>query len=387
MRRFFSCALLALALAAPRDVRAGVTNPDISVIGQPTLTWNDVAGDPARKRPVFDVGETEFVFDAALNPYAKGYFTLSLADGQAEVEEGYFSLLRGLPGDIQLKGGKYRVGFGKLNPAHPHTYPFAERFGVLAAYLPGDEAFNETGLDVSYRLPLPGSVSVTAYGDVLQGDSFRIARPATADVSDPLVVDPVDGDRALEPRAAWVGRLASFIGVGDRSGIELGVSATQGTNNVAANARTAVYGGDVKAKLWTSANAYLLLQGEYLHLDRDIADWSPLSGRYGLFTTRVNGGYAFADFNWRQRYDVGASVDRYEDPVRLSESVTAVGLFAGLALMEETTAFRLDWRRSDRSGLPSIAYYGGSPSLGYDPVQQLTLRVIYSMGPHKAHQF
>jgi len=68
MRRFLSCALLVLALASPRATHAGVTNPDISVIGQTTLAWNDVAGDAAGKRPVFNVGETEFVFDAALNP-------------------------------------------------------------------------------------------------------------------------------------------------------------------------------------------------------------------------------------------------------------------------------------------------------------------------------
>ena len=58
MRRFLSCALLVLALASPRATHAGVTNPDISVIGQPTLAWNDVAGDAASKRPVFNVGET-----------------------------------------------------------------------------------------------------------------------------------------------------------------------------------------------------------------------------------------------------------------------------------------------------------------------------------------
>jgi hypothetical protein len=377
MRRFCSCTLLALALVSPDGARAGVTNPDISVIGQPTLTWNDVAGDPARKRPVFDVGETEFVFDAALNPYARGFFTVSLADGQTDVEEAYFSLLRGLPGDIQVKGGKYRVGFGKLNPAHPHTYPFAERFGVLATYLPGDEAFNETGLDVSYRLPLPGSISVTAYGDVLQGDGFRIARTPSGAPNDPLVSDPVDGDRASEPRTAWVGRLASFIGVGDRSGIELGVSATQGTNNVAADARTAVYGGDVKAKLWTSANAYLLLQGEYLHLDRDDAFWDQAAVAYTRTGVKGDGGYVFADYNWKQRYNAGASFEHYEDPDGASSDVTSFGAFAGLALMEETTAFRLDWRRTQHNGFPTPL----------DDVNELTLRVIYSMGPHKAHQF
>src|SRR6185503_13281572 len=316
---------------------------------------------------------------------ARGFFDVTLADGEIDLEEGYFSLLRGLPGDIQVKGGKYRVGFGKLNPAHPHTYPFANRFGVLAAYLPGAEAYNETGLDVSYRLPLPGTTSVTAYGDVLQGDSFRIARVLSGDPNDPLLSP--EGDRADEPRAAWVGRLATFTGIGDRSGIELGFSATQGTNNVAAAARTLVLGGDVKAKLWTSANAYVLVQGEYLHLQRDIADWSPVAAAYSVFTTRVNGGYLFADFNWKQRYNVGGSFDSYEDPVNLDQSVSSVGVFAGLALMEETTAFRLDWRRSKRTGSETVSFVPDASGIGFDAVNELTLRVIFSMGPHKAHQF
>jgi len=106
MRRILVCALLVLALAPAHRAHAGVTNPDISVIGQPFMSWTDAAGDPTAKRPVFDVGETELVFDAALNPYARGFFDVTLADGEIDLEEGYFSLLRGLPGDIQLKDGK-----------------------------------------------------------------------------------------------------------------------------------------------------------------------------------------------------------------------------------------------------------------------------------------
>jgi hypothetical protein len=343
------------------------------------MSWTDAAGDPTAKRPVFDVGETEFVFDAALNPYAKGYFTVSLQHGAIDLEEGYFSLLRGLPGDIQIKAGKYRVGFGKLNPAHPHTYPFANRFGVLAAYLPGIDSYNETGLDVSYRIPLPGAISLTAYGDVLQGDSFRIARLTTGAANDPL--GTTDGDRATEPRAAWLGRLAAFAGLGDRSGIEFGVSATQGTNNVAAATRTLVVGGDVKAKLWTSANAYLLLQAEYLHLDRDDAGFDPAAAAYTKTSNTDAGGYAFADFNWKQRYNVGASFEHYQNPDVSSQDVNSYGAFAGLALMEETTAFRIDWRSTHRTGVVPVA------SNALDTVNEVTLRVIFSMGPHKAHQF
>ena len=380
MRRVLICALLVLALAPARRAHAGVTNPDISVIGQPFIGWTDNAADPTAKRPVFDVGETELVFDAALNPYARGFFDVTLQDGQIDLEEGYFSLLRGVPGDIQIKGGKYRAGFGKLNPAHPHTYPFANRFGVLAAYLPGTESYNETGLDVSYRLPLPGSTSVTAYGDVLQGDSFRIARGTSA-TNDPLFSDPSQGDRAAEPRAAWLGRLASFTGIGDRSGIEFGFSATQGTNNVAASTRTLVLGGDVKAKLWTSANAYLLLQAEFLRLDRDDAGWDSTAASYTNIKATKSGGYAFADFNWKQRYNAGASFEHYEDPNASSRDVNSYGAFAGLALMEETTAFRFDWRHTSRTGVAPAT------STALDAVNEITLRVIFSMGPHKAHQF
>lgn len=365
----------------PSGVHAGVVNPDISVIGQPLVTWTDDGTSLARKRPVFDVGETEFVFDSALNPYARGFFAASLASGQVDLEEGYFSLLRGLPGDLTLKGGKYRAGFGKLNPAHPHTYPFAERFGVLKAYLPGDESFNETGLDIGWRVPLPGTWSVTANADVLQGDSFRIARAPSAAANDPLLADGVEGDRASEPRSAWLGRLAAFAPIGDRSGLELGVSATEGTNNVAAATRTRVVGGDAKLKLWTSDAAYLLVQGEVLQLDRDDAGWDGLNARYTRTNRRDAGGYLFADYNWKQRYNAGASFERYAAPDGTGDDLTSAGLFAGIALMEETTVFRLDWRRTQRSGTSAVT--GAS----FDPVQQLTMRVIFSMGPHKAHQF
>ncbi len=382
--RKLSLAAAFLVTFAVPPAYAGVVNPDISVIGQPFITWTDDANSLARKRPVFDIGETEFVFDSALNPYARGFFVISLASGQVDLEEGYFSLLRGLPGDITIKGGKYRAGFGKLNPAHPHTYPFAERFGVLKAYLPGDESFNETGMDVSWRVPLPGTWSVTASADVLQGDSFRITREASVAANDPLIGDD-EGDRKSEPRAAVLGRLAAFAPIGDRSGLELGLSGTQGTNNVAAAARTQVLGGDAKLKLWASASAYLLVQGEYLHLERDDARWDEPSASYRRTSTKASGGYLFADYNWAQRYNAGALVERYEDPNASGVHNTAVGAFAGLALMEETTVFRLDWRRLSHDPLAFTA--GPSATPNNDPAQQITMRVIFSMGPHKAHQF
>jgi hypothetical protein len=368
-------AVVAAMLWLASVATAGVTNPNLSVIGQPFTRWTDAAGDPAGQRAVLDVGETEFVYDDYLNPYAKGFFTVSLAKEGISLEEGYFTLLRGLPLGLTLRGGKYRVGFGKLNPMHPHAVPFAERFGVMA-YLPGSEAFNETGVQLSARLPAPGDWSFTASGDVLQGDTFRIARVPSAAPNDPLLAE---GDREQEPRPGVVGRLSAFGQIGDRSGMEFGLSATHGTNNVAAATRTTVLGGDAKLKLWMSANAYVLVQGELLHLDREDAGWDGTAAAYTHATTRTSGGYLYADYNFRTRYNLGASYERFGDPY-VDATNQAVGAFAGLALLEETTAFRADFVHA-MPGTPA------GTTVTPDAVNTVTVRVIYSMGPHKAHQF
>lgn len=143
-----SAAVALTAVALARVAHAGVVNPDISVIGQPFMFFTDQPGavDPNRVR--FDIGETELVFDAYLNPYARGTFVMSLGATGIELEEGYFNLFRGLPLQLALKGGKYRVGFGHLNSVHPHALPFAERFNVLAAYLPGGSVERDRGVAV-----------------------------------------------------------------------------------------------------------------------------------------------------------------------------------------------------------------------------------------------
>lgn len=378
MRRLVFATVVLVAAAAP--AHAGVVNPDISVIGQPFIRWTDASSDPARKRPVLDPGEVETDFDAYLNPYARGTFVLSLGKQGMDLEEGYFQLLRGLPGSLEVKGGKYRAGFGKLNSQHPHAYPFSDRFHVLAAYLPGEESFDETGISFSERIPMPGDFSLTATGDWLQGDTFRIPRGSSGARNDPLLAPGVVGDRAAEPRPGFVGRLAGFAQLGARSGLEMGLSGTEGTNNVAAGARTRVFGADVKAKLWNSATSNLVLQGEALHLERDDAGWDSTSAAYTTTPVKGTGGYLYADYNFKTRYNAGASYERFQEPTADPAWSHAFKVYAGYALMEETTAFRIDWDHLAPGRAP------GEPSAPAS-VNTVTMRVIFSMGPHKAHQF
>jgi hypothetical protein len=353
------CLVLAISAGVSSRVRAGIINPDISVVGQPFLRYTDDPDDPDRKRLRLDVGETEFVFDAALNPYARGTFVVALGDEGAEVEEGFFNLTRGLPFDLAVKGGKYRVGFGRLNPIHPHAYPFAERPRVLVEYLPGDESYNETGLSVSRRFPVVGDFSLNASADWLQGNSFHAAEE-DADEPDP---------NADLTRPAFLGRLSGFSLIGEQSALEFGLSGTEGTNDVTEGTRTRIFGADAKVKLWTSPQAYLIVQGEGLRSEPEEID--PGTGE--IDSPSYMGGYVFADYNFAIRYNVGASFERYQQRNEDKTTAQAIGAFAGYSLLEETTAFRLDWNHFKPEG--------------GEAVNTVTLRVLYSMGPHKAHQF
>lgn len=370
--------VLAIALLATADAPsfAGVVNPNISVIGQPFVQWNDDPTSPGYDRATIDPGEVETVLDAYLNPYAYGTFVLTLGEEGMELEEGYFQLLRGLPLGFALKGGQYRVGFGKLNPIHPHSYPFAERWRVMINYLPGEESYDETGFSLSERIPMPGDFSLTATGDWLQGNTFRIEREPSGAASDPL---DSDGDLFEDTRPAFAGRLAGFTQLGDQSGLEVGLSATQGTNNVAADAHTTIFGGDVKAKLWNSPTSYLILQGEFFQQQLENAAWDSTSASYTTTEVTSNGAYAYADYNFKIRYNVGGGYERYQQPIPDGPWDAAFKLWAGFSLMEETTVFRLDWDH----------YQPGAPSGESEPdaVDTVTLRIIFSMGPHKAHQF
>jgi hypothetical protein len=87
----------------------------------------------------------------------------------------------------------------------------------------------------------------------------------------------------------------------------------------------------------------------------------------------------YADYNFNVRYNVGGGYGRYQQPIADGPWDSAFKLWAGFSLMEETTVFRLDWDH----------YQPGTPSgeLEPDAVDTVTLRIIFSMGPHKAHQF
>jgi len=125
--------LLGLSAVA-RSGRAQTTvNPDISAIPRFLMQTNDGELLPEGKRrfsrPDFMFDELELVVGANLNPYARADVILTVPGPDLEsaklgIEEVYGTILRGLPLDLNLRVGKYRVDYGKINMVHPHAWPF-----------------------------------------------------------------------------------------------------------------------------------------------------------------------------------------------------------------------------------------------------------------------
>jgi len=188
---------------------AKALNPDIGVIGNfiGAAGRNDIAGVPS-----LSLAESEFGFQAIVDPYARADFFVSIGPEGAEVEEGYITFTS-LPGGFLGKVGRMRSNFGKLNPQHNHVLPWVDRPLISANLLGGEEGIVDEGLHISRILPAPPGVFLEGSAEVYRGSS---------------------GDLFLASRRSDVSSIFRLRGYGDLSestNLEVASSFARGRND------------------------------------------------------------------------------------------------------------------------------------------------------------
>jgi hypothetical protein len=351
-------------------------NPDISVIPRFLVTSNDgeKLGSGIREftRPDFQFQELELQVESYLNPFAKGYVILTvpgpdIENGKLGIEELYASVFRGLPLDLNLRAGKYRAEFGKLNTMHPHAWPFISEPLVAKRFL-GEEGLNDLGASVSTILPT-GDVFSKLTVDVLRGNSISSA----AGISDTT---------GAKPNYALSSRLMAFFSIGDESDLETGVSVLTGIHNPYTNDRFWYVNADAKFKWRPSAYTSLVLQGEYLFNTRNISSSATLipfvDGFIPASPSRLNSGgaYFYADYQFFKLYSAGFRLDWAESPYSVDDKAKGFAVFAGYYPVEETLGLRFEWM-----------HVRNESPIGRSDVNTLGLQMLFSLGPHKAHPF
>lgn len=335
---------------------AGVANPDISLIGQLRSGWTDDASSIDKNRPTLELGETELAATAALNPYASGTFVFSFADGEAEVEEAYIKLDQALPLGLALKAGQFRAPFGKLSPTHPHALPFLDAPHILDAssgLMPGEESYNEPALELSELFPGLGTWAPVLSVAVQSGAGFRTSQDFD------LEAPNFDAKRE-QTSPSWLVHLSNAFLAGEAVEGDWGFSLAQGATNVEAGQNALLAGTDLKLKYEVAPQSRVVWQSEVIwrHDDFERRD------RVGVVT--------FADWTI-QRWNLGALYEQLSDPDPTTVVDRGVKAFAGFSLLEETTVFRLAVERR---------WLGDG-----DPIHTVSAQLLFSMGPHKPHQF
>jgi len=351
------------------------TNPDISVIPRFRIETNDgerlSEGVREFRRPDFTFEELELALQAYLNPFAKADVVLTLPGPDLEksklgVEEVYATIVRGLPFDLNLRFGKYRVDFGKLNATHPHAWSFVTQPLVEERFL-GEEGLNDLGISVSTLLPT-GDVYTKLSLDLLRGSAIGDATgiPDTTDA---------------RPTYAVAARLGGFFTLDDERDLEVGLSGYTGVHDPY-NRNRFWYGNlDFKYKYRPSAYTSFVVQGEVLfntrqaQQDRDGATYLDSRGQPETRTINTAGMYVFVDYQFLKTYSAGARYDWSESPYS-SDKARAVAIFFGYYPVEETLGARLQYQHT-MTDTPS----------GSQAVNSIALQVLFSLGPHKAHPF
>ncbi len=351
-------------------------NPDISVIPRFRIITDDggklAEGKRELSQPDLQFEELELALQAYLNPFARGDVILTVPGPDIEnaklgIEEAYATVLRGLPLDLNLRVGKYRAEFGKINTVHPHAWPFATPPLVEERFL-GDEGLNDLGLSLSALLPT-GDVYTRLNADLLRGGAIG-GSTGIADTT------------GRKPAYAVAARLSSFFTVSDYSDLEVGLSGYTGIHDPYYRERFWYGNADAKFKYRPSAYTSLVIQGEYLLNTRTASEnasrvlFTDGAGNPQARTVTTSGFYLYTDYQFLKIYSAGARYDWSQSPYSADDKARAASVFVGYYPVEETLGVRLHYQHT-------VTEHPGGPQ----SVNTIILQVLFSLGPHKAHPF
>jgi uncharacterized coiled-coil protein SlyX len=316
----------------------------------------------------FNLRSAELFFFAPVDPYFNLYSNIVFTEHDVEVEEAYF-VTTSLPAGLQVKGGKFKSGFGRFNAFHPHAWNFVDANLPYTVFL-GPEGLLEKGVQLTYLPPL--SIYTLLGGEILQGDN-----------------EIQYGEDAEDDPHAFTLFAKSSVDVSDNGTILFGASVTDGKTKTESlghdtvyTADSTLYNGEITYKWKPSKDRSFLIQSEYLLRDQD-GDIEEHEGEHTESLKRKQDGLyvqALYQFNrWRVgvRYDVldiftddfildGENIDFGSDPYRLTGSLEYNPT--------EFSRIRLQYThdRSDRDGPDN---------------NELFLQFIMGIGAHGAHTF
>jgi hypothetical protein len=343
---------------------SNLKNDELETRGIPGYTTSGV-----EQRNGFNLRAAELFLFAPVDPFFNLYANLPITEDGIELEEA-FAVTTSLPEGFQVKGGKFKSNFSRLDAQHPHQWDFFDIALPYRAFL-GDEGLGgEKGVQLTW---LPALPFYTQFGaEVLQGENALLFG---ADARSGPHVFSFFAKSSFEPT--------------ENSTLLFGPSVLFGktrNSNIVSDAEfdgnSALYGLEAVWKWKPSKQQGLILQSEYLYLTQhgnltDLTTATVDSLRRHQDGLYLQGIYQWYRWRFGARYDMlelfadtfkraGVQQDLGETPWRATASIEFNP--------SEFTRIRLQYNH-DRSGRD-----GRSNDEGI-------LQFIFGIGAHAAHTF
>ena len=355
-----------------------LTNPNISLILNTFAYTSSLKGSeltgrffPAHVEELglkkgFNLESAELFFFSPVDSYFNLHASIPITEAGIELEEVYFATTS-LPAGFQIKGGKFRSGFGRINSQHPHQWDFADSPLPYPEFLGGD-GIREKGAQLTYLPDLP---FYTLMGiEVLQGENE-------------VLFDP---DSKSGPKAFSAFLKASFD-ITDNSTLLLGPSLMKGRTKTESIAQgtwfrgdSTLYGFELTHKWKHSKGRGLTIQSEYFQMTQKGELEAALSTDS---LTRVSDGlYAQGIYQWNRwrfgaRYDV---LDIFKDDYILA----AVKQDTGRKPWRTTGS--IEFNPSEFSRI-RLQYNNDQSVQDRETNHELILQFTMGIGAHAAHPF
>lgn len=332
-------------VAQPMPAGGGrVFNPDMSVIANFLGTTGKNANNTA---PTMQMTEVEVSLQAVVDPYARADFFLSATPEGLGVEEGFITFTA-LPGNFQMKVGKLRASFGKVNTQHTHALPYSDRPLVSQNLVGGEDGIDDAGISVSRLIPA-GGLFLEATGEVFAG---------TSDVF----------QSAQRSKLNYVGRLRAYRDITEGSNLDVGGSVAFGPTNIGPESNKTLYGIDATFR-------YRPLRRAIYHKFqlRTELIWSRQDGAITTaLPTKSFGWYGLAEYQFGRQWYIGGRVDR--SARTLDATLTDSGQSAFITYWpSEFSQIRGQYRRTN--------YAEGLAG------NEFLFQFSFSIGAHGAHVF
>lgn len=265
-------------------------NPDISAIGIFSAAYfskNPPAPQLADTDPAntgINLQQFELGFQGVVDPYFRADSFITFTLDSVEVEEAYLTTLS-LPFNLQIRAGKMRSKFGRINLQHTHVQDFVDVPLPYGTFVNGE--LSPVGVEFNYLLPLPWYAELSA-----------------------SINSPTEGAPSFAPSSdannlsllLYTANLTNFFELSDALSASVIGSFATGSNGTDTDNRSNLYDGTLFIKyrpLESSSYQAIKLQAEFMLQQATIPQGSFIAW----------GAYAYIIDRFAQRGDAGFRFD------------------------------------------------------------------------------